>query len=81
MCKELLTTATAKLSALGPTFGIIRARHPERVISNEGLGATSKQDAITAQLSSLNGFLWRRTPTPPQDTMDTFAPEHNGLPA
>ena len=58
MCKGLLVAATDKLAALGDTYGIILAQHPEQVLTRDGLAATAKQESITKELADLNATLW-----------------------
>ena len=79
MCKGLLTAATDKLAALGDTYGIILAQHPEQLLTKDGLAATAKQESITKELSDLNATLWELIPTPLQSTMNSSASGHNSL--
>ena len=79
MCKGFLTAATDKLAALGDTYGIILAQHPEQLLTKDGLAATAKQEFITKELSDLNATLWELIPTPLQSTMNSSASGHNSL--
>ena len=77
MCKGLLITATDKLAALGDSYGIILAQHPEQLLTVEGLAATAKQESITKEISDLNVTLWERIPTPLQSTMNSSSAGHS----